>query len=63
MDYGLKKLIIEEIKNDKNLPTNNIKETTPKNTIDPTADFYKNDYQFARAYDLITGLILINKKQ
>lgn len=52
-----------EIKNDKNLPTNNIKETTPKNTIDPTADFYKNDYQFARAYDLITGLILINKKQ
>ncbi|MFU7502913.1 MAG: S41 family peptidase [Candidatus Tisiphia sp.] len=37
------------------------KNTKPKNTLEQLSDLYKKDYQFARAYDLIMGLILTNK--
>ncbi|UCM85657.1 MAG: S41 family peptidase [Rickettsia endosymbiont of Culicoides impunctatus] len=37
------------------------KTTESKNTLDQLSDLYKKDYQFARAYDLIMGLILTNK--
>ncbi|XVN43622.1 MAG: S41 family peptidase [Candidatus Rickettsia vulgarisii] len=50
-------------KKGQNDTTSNVKETKQKNTLDQTADLYKKDYQFARAYDLITGLILINKNK
>lgn len=39
------------------------KESKPKSTTEPErqlSDLYKKDYQFARAYDLIVGLILVN---
>ncbi len=39
------------------------KETQQKSVLsEQPSDFYKNDYQFARAYDVIMGLILANKK-
>lgn len=38
------------------------KELPQKNDSDPYSDLYKKDYQFARAYDLIVGLVLTNKK-
>lgn len=42
--------------------TNDItKNAKPKNTLEQLSDLYKKDYQFARAYDLIMGLILTNK--
>ncbi|WP_425363915.1 S41 family peptidase [Candidatus Tisiphia endosymbiont of Hybos culiciformis] len=37
------------------------KKTESKNTLEQLSDLYKKDYQFARAYDLIMGLILTNK--
>ncbi len=36
----------------------NKKENKSKNTQDQLSNFYKKDYQFARAYDLMMGLIL-----
>lgn len=54
--------------NDKKVDTTDknkelIKKTddTTKNTLEQLSDLYKKDYQFARAYDLIMGLILTNK--
>lgn len=40
--------------------TNKDMELKSKNSIAPGEDLYKHDYQFARAYDLIMGLLLIN---
>ncbi|MDR0296665.1 MAG: S41 family peptidase [Rickettsia sp.] len=37
------------------------KKTESKNTLEQLSDLYKKDYQFARAYDLIMGLILTNE--
>ncbi|MCC8372374.1 MAG: S41 family peptidase [Rickettsia endosymbiont of Pseudomimeciton antennatum] len=39
------------------------KKTESKNTLEQLSDLYKKDYQFARAYDLIMGLILTNKSE
>ncbi|KAJ6644821.1 Carboxy-terminal-processing protease [Pseudolycoriella hygida] len=50
---------------DSNNAVNNVKEgeAKPQNTSGIAIDLYKKDYQFARAYDLIRGLILINAKK
>ena len=43
-----------------------VKESVPKSTTEAErqlSDLYKKDYQFARAYDLIVGLILVNDNE
>jgi carboxyl-terminal processing protease len=43
-----------------------VKEGVPKSTTETEhqlSDLYKKDYQFARAYDLIVGLILVNDNE
>lgn len=44
------------------VPQSKEPEIKPKDTQEQVIDLYKKDYQFARAYDLITSLILINNK-
>lgn len=56
---------INDKKNTNDATKNKIttKENGPKNTVEKErqlSDLYKKDYQFARAYDLIMGLILVN---
>lgn len=55
----------DKIDKDKEIIKNKVddaKKLPQKNDSDPYSDLYKKDYQFARAYDLILGLILTNKK-
>lgn len=49
----------DDIKKDKDKTKN----TKSKDTLEQPSDLYKKDYQFARAYDLIMGLILTNKSE
>ncbi|WP_375326598.1 S41 family peptidase [Candidatus Tisiphia endosymbiont of Nemotelus uliginosus] len=52
---------LDNIKDSKD-SKNNTKEIELKSINNSGEELYKNDYQFARAYDLIMGLILINNQ-
>lgn len=52
----------KEKKEDSNKETSNdLKESERKNKIPEYSDLYKSDFQFARAYDIISSLILLKQ--